>query len=393
MSALDTISAGEVGRRFRLARDNAGWTQQEATDEIGIARTTLVAIEKGSRRIRMDEARQLAKLYGVSVNALFRQEAVHVDLAPRFHKLVDVDDKATDDAVKIMSRLAKAEVELENLLGIERNKKFPAERRILPGDVNQQAETDALEFRSYLGLGNAPITDIVKLLEMELGVRVYVRLVDRRISGLFAYDEALGPCMLLNANHSRAHRAQAAAHECGHFVSTRSKPEVLHTDEDISGREERYADAFGRAFLTPARAVKQKFQEVTAGSDKLLRQHVVVLADYFGVSCESIVRRLEDFRLIKTGAWDWFQSNGGITNQYVKQVLGNPSTTDKQKEDAERTIPLRMGMLAAKAYRQELLTEGQLSELLDMNRLELREVLDDLETEESEADAPLIRSG
>ena len=327
------------------------------------------------------------------MNALFRQEAVHVDLVPRFLKLPDADDKATSEAVRIMSRLAKVEVELENLLGIERTKNFPPERRILPGDVSQQAEIDALEFRSHLGLGNTSITDIVKLLEMELGVRVYVRRVDSRISGLFAHDEALGPCMLLNANHSRTHRTQVAAHECGHFVSTRSSPEVLHTDEDIGSREERYADAFGRAFLMPARAVKQKFQEVTAGSDKLACQHVIVLADHFGVSCESMVRRLEGFQLIKAGAWDWFQANGGITDQYVRQVLGNPNITDKQKEDAERSIPLRLSMLAAKAYQQELLTEGQLSELLNLDRMELREILDDLEIEENEADAPLIRSG
>ena len=49
MSALETIPASEAGRRLRLARDNAGLTQQEATAEIGIARTTLVAIEKGTR--------------------------------------------------------------------------------------------------------------------------------------------------------------------------------------------------------------------------------------------------------------------------------------------------------------------------------------------------------
>lgn len=393
MSALGTIPASEVGRRLRLARDNAGLTQQEATDEIGVARTTLVAIEKGTRRIRIDEAQRLAKLYGVSVNALFRQEAVHVDLVPRFHKLPDADGKAADEAVKIMSCLAKAEVELENLLGIERARNFPAERPILPGDVNQQAEADALEFRLCLGIGNAPITDMVKLLEMELGVRIYVRRVDNRISGVFAYDEALGPCMLLNANHSKTHRAQAAAHECGHFVSTRNKPAVLHTDKDISSREERYADAFGRAFLMPARAVKQKFQEVTAGSDKLARQHVIVLADYFGVSCELMVHRLEGLHLVKAGAWDWFQTNGGITDQCVKQVLGNPDIIDKQKEDSGRPIPLRLGMLAAQAYRQKLLTEGQLSELLDLDRMELREILDNLAMEENEADAPFIRSG
>ena len=45
-------------------------------------------------------------------------------------------------------------------------------------------------------------------LEMELGVRVYVRRLDGRISGLFAYDDGLGACMLLNANHPRDRRTQ-----------------------------------------------------------------------------------------------------------------------------------------------------------------------------------------
>lgn len=225
------------------------------------------------------------------------------------------------------------------------------------------------------------------LLEMEMGVRVYVRRVDGRISGLFAYDEDLGPCILLNANHPRERRTQSAAHECGHLVSTRNMPEVLHTDEVMTSREERYADAFGRAFLTPPRAVMQKFEEVRAGSDLLTRRRVIILAHFFGVSREAMVRRLEELELVKTGTWDWFQANGGITDEHVKQVLGDLSVADNQKADADRPTTLRLNMLAAEAYRQDLLTEGQLSELLDLKRIELRELLDDLEIEGSEADA------
>jgi Zn-dependent peptidase ImmA (M78 family)/DNA-binding XRE family transcriptional regulator len=387
MSALESIPAAAVGDRLRRAREEADLTQQEAADRIDVARTTLVAIEKGQRRVRFDELQHLAKLYSTSVNALLRQEAVHVDLVPRFRKLPDAADNTADEAVAIMAHLAKAEVELENLLGIMRAKNYPPERQILRGDVKAQAEHDALELRQRFGLGNAPITDIVTLLEMEMGVRVYVRRVDGRISGLFAYDEDLGPCILLNANHPRERRTQSAAHECGHLVSTRNMPEVLHTDEVMTSREERYADAFGRAFLTPPRAVMQKFQEVTAGSDRLTRRHVIVLAHFFGVSREAMVRRLEELGLIKTGTWDWFQANGGITDQHVKQVLGDLTVADAQKADADRPTTLRLNMLAAEAYRQDLLTEGQLSELLDLDRIELRELLDDLEIEGSEADA------
>ena len=155
----------------------------------------------------------------------------------------------------------------------------------------------------------------------------------------------------------------------------------------MTSREERYADAFGRAFLTPPRAVMQKFEEVRAGSDRLTRRRVIILAHFFGVSREAMVRRLEELGLVKAGTWDWFQANGEITDQHVKQVLGDLSAADSQKADADRPTTLRLNMLAAEAYRQDLLTEGQLSELLDLERIELRELFDDLEIEGNEADA------
>ena len=225
MSALDAMLPADVGERLRIARENADITQKDAADTIHIARTTLVAIEQGQRRIRIDELQGLAKLYGTSVNALLRREAVHVDLAPRFRKLPDALDTAADEAVGIMSRLARAEVELENLLGVKRVHNYPPERPILRGDVWVQAEQNALELRQRLGLGNAPISDIVTLLELEMGVRVYVRRFDSRISGLFAYDDELGPCILLNANHPRGRRTRLGG----------TRMRALHFDSPTAG--------------------------------------------------------------------------------------------------------------------------------------------------------------
>jgi Zn-dependent peptidase ImmA (M78 family) len=336
--------------------------------------------------VRMGELQRLAKLYGTSVNALFRQEAVHVDLAPRFRKLDGNHGGAAIEAAELLAGLAKAEVELENLLGVHRPRNYPPERPILKGDVRTQAEQDAAELRQRLGLGNAPITDIVTLLEMELGVRVYVRRFDGRISGLFAYDDALGACMLLNANHPRDRRAQTAGHETGHFVSTRREPEILFRHEEENSREERYANAFARAFLTPARAVMQKFQDVTAGSDRMTRRHVIVLAHFFGVSREAMVRRLAELGLVRPGTWDWFQANGGITDEQVRQVLGDLAAPDLQKAEADRPTTLRLNLLAAEAGRQGLLSEGQLARLLRIDRVEVREILNNQEMEGSEGD-------
>ena len=91
---------------------------------IDVARTTLVAIEQGQRRARMIELQKLAKAYGTSVNALLRQEAIHVDFAPRFRKLIGSRDAAAAEAAELMANLARAEAELENLLGVRRAPKL-----------------------------------------------------------------------------------------------------------------------------------------------------------------------------------------------------------------------------------------------------------------------------
>lgn len=382
----EQLTPMEIGERLRLAREQANKTQAEAALAIDVARTTLVAIEQGQRRARMSELQRLAKLYKTSVNALLRREAIYVDLTPRFRKLEIAGDSAADEAVRLLSDLAQAEVELENLLGIKRARNYPPERPIMPGDIRVQAEQDALELRQRLGLGLAPITDIVTLLEMELGIRVFVRRFDGRISGLFAYDDTLGACILLNANHPRERRSQSAGHETGHFISTRTKPEILHLDEQGNSREERYAHAFGRALFTPPRAVMQKFKEVTAGASKLTRRHVIVLAHFFGVSREAMVRRFEELALTKEGTWDWFVNNGGITDEHVRQVLGDLVSPDAQKAEADRPTTLRLNLLAAEVHRRGLLSEGQLARLLRLTRVELREILEETEPDEVDND-------
>ena len=382
----EELSPNELGERLRAARESAKVTQAAAAAEIEVARTTLIAIEQGQRRVRIDEIQKLARLYSTSVNAIFRRESVQVDLAPRFRKLADNTDPAVEEAAGLLAALVKAEVELENLLGVQRPRNYPQERPILQGDVRAQAEQDALELRQWLGIGLGPISDITTLLELDLGARVYVRRLDANISGLFAFEDSVGACILLNANHPRERRAQTGAHELGHFVSTRREPEVYLEDWLENSREERYANAFGRAFLTPARAVMQKFREITAGADRLTRRHVIILAHAFGVSREAIVRRLEELNLTKRGTWEWFVANGGISDDQVKQVLGDLVPVDSQKAEADQPTSLRINLLAGEAWRRGIMSEGQLTRLLRISRVEMRSILDGLDSEGSEAD-------
>lgn len=382
----EALSPVEIGERLRVAREAAKVTQAAAASALEVARTTVVAIEQGQRRAKLEELQRLASLYGVSLNALLRREAVQIDLKPRFRRIGHQDD-GVEGAVAILTTLVQAELELEDLLGVQRSRNDPPERPLLPGDVVLQAEHDAAELRQWLGIGQAPVHDIVSLLELQLGVRVFVRRLPAKVSGLYAYDEAAGPCILLNGAHPRERRAQTGAHELGHLISTRRAPDALYDGSPEASREERYANAFARAFLTPARAVMTLFRDVTAGSSQLTRRHVIVLAHAFGVAREAIVRRLEDLGLTKVGTWDWFEHHGGITNDQARQVLGEAWSVDTRKADAARPVSLRLGMLAREVWKKNFLSEGQLADLLHLDRVEIRELIDAFEDEEVD-DAP-----
>lgn len=378
------LSDQETGRRLRTIRQAQGLRQSDAAEKIRVARTTLVAIEQGKRRIRSDEIQRLARAYGVSVNGILRREAIHLDLAPRFRKLPKSSEQAREGAVLLLNRLISAEVELENALGIQRKQRYPRERPILPGDVAVQAEEDAQELRSWFGLGSGPVLDMVPFLDLQVGMRVYLRPLASTISGLFAYTEAAGACVLLNANHREGRIAQTGAHELGHFITTREEPELLVERDVVQSREEQYASAFARSFLTPGRAVRQRFGELTAGHSHLTRRHVILLAHSFAVSREAMVRRLEELGLVRKGTWDWFQDNGGITDDHFEEVIGHPPEVERPPGSGG-SVPPRVGLLVREAWKRELYSEGQLAGLLALDRLAVRDLLEGAEQEKAEA--------
>jgi Zn-dependent peptidase ImmA (M78 family) len=132
-----------------------------------------------------------------------------------------------------------------------------------------------------------------------------------------------------------------------------------------------------------------QFKNVTAGAKQLTRRHIIVLADAFRVSREAMVRRLEELGLTKEGTWDWFQANGGITDEQARQVLTGESQTDQRRPTNSLLVPQRAAILAGEVWERGLLSEGQLARLLNIDRLELRDLLTTFEAERTGNNAQL----
>ena len=119
------------------------------------------------------------------------------------------------------------------------------------------------------------------------------------------------------------------------------------------------------------------------GASHLTRRHIILLAHFFGVSRQAMVMRLEELGLTKRGTWDWFKDNGGITDEQVRQVLGAASS-DAPHIDAAQSS--RLFLLAIDAWKKDLISEGQMADMLKLGREQIRELLDEAATEQEEAD-------
>ncbi len=369
MSFADNIKLGD---RLRAARATAGLTQEEAAKQLDMARTTMVAIERGDREIRPDELVALASLYNLSVGSLLRPSAVHVDLVGQFRRNLKRGDAPSEQlkSLQMLQRLATSYVELEHRLGQQQSFDYPPVTPIGRGGLERQAEDLAQEVRVRFGLGLAPIADIQTFAELEMGLRVFVRPLPSDVSGVFAYTPELGACVLLNRNHPPTRRSTTLAHEIAHLLTSREEATV-DTEHGRKPPTERFADYFAAAFLMPGTAVRRAFSDHERAASRFSPRHLILMAVKFHVSIEAMCRRLEQLDLLPAGTYDKLRSRG-LNAAFVRDVLGRDYPTENERP------PARQAILAAEAYARGLLSEEQVAELLAVDRVEVRRILDAL---------------
>lgn len=71
-----------LGKAIRIARKAAGMTQEEAGERLGLARTTIVAMELGYRNVRASDLQELAVLYGCDIAQFYEQQEQELPAQP-----------------------------------------------------------------------------------------------------------------------------------------------------------------------------------------------------------------------------------------------------------------------------------------------------------------------
>lgn len=377
---LKNLDQRQLGERLKVARKARGMTQEAVAAKFGMLRTTLVAIEKGNRRVTPAELIEMAKLYGRPVSEFVSRRINKEPLVPQFRLPPDqrnVTESELIAAAMELESLARDYVELEEMNGVVVRPSFPPVYALdVPGVLpDQRGEDVAAEERTRLGLGDGPATDLRSLIEETVGVRVFYLDLPAKVGGLFACNDDLGACIAINRKHPPTRGNWSLAHEYGHFLTTRYLADVDFT-HDHWGKlaAERFADSFAKNFLMPRTGICRRLSELAkAHGTGVTIGDVLSLAHLYRVSAEAIFRRLEELKRIRFGTWDTLREKRGFQPERARSALGLSA------ESRQPMLPLRYRLLAQSAFdHKERLTEGQLMRKLRMDRVSARLELESL---------------
>ena len=73
MERLDTFNIGEI---LRNSRESLGYTQEEIGEKLGLGRDAIIRIEKGTRKISVDEIRHFMNLYNLNIEDILYSKKI-----------------------------------------------------------------------------------------------------------------------------------------------------------------------------------------------------------------------------------------------------------------------------------------------------------------------------
>jgi Zn-dependent peptidase ImmA (M78 family)/DNA-binding XRE family transcriptional regulator len=339
-----------------------------------MARTTIVAIEKGERRLKPQELIELAALFGRHVSELLQKKAPTEAFVTQLRADLPSPIPGDGDLVPFLEDFqlrCEDYVRLEELCQAPLKRHYPPEYEIQGESSELAAEDVAATERSRLDLGEGPLVNLREILETDVGIRVFQLELPSEVAGMFAFADSLGGCIAVNLRHPVERRRASLTHEYGHFLTARYRSEItFEARYERRPAGERFAAAFSRAFLMPAAGLRRRYLELQRERPQgITHGDLYRLAYFYAVSAESMIRRLEELRLIPIGTWEHLKQERFRLRE-AQKFLGLKSIHADDEPFSPRYLAL-----AVEAWQRGELSEGQLARVLRTDRLGARELV------------------
>jgi Zn-dependent peptidase ImmA (M78 family) len=378
-----SIDDEAIGARLQAARRSLGLTQGDVGQKMDMVTSTVSAIEAGKRAVTGAELYSFAQIYARPVSYFLGGEAPQESGSFRY-LFRAVADRLFERAPLVeLERLVDDYDLLEEIVGAP-PPPIPPDYSDFGFQSDQDAETLADMERARLGLGDAPVTDLMDLLDATVGIRTFLVPVKQdNWSSVSVQGHNGRPCIAVNSKDEVYRRQFDLAHEYGHVLVHlfRKDGPPAHIEGGTPGgrvsAEERFANSFASAFLMPRRAVLQQLELVLkANAGQFTDFDMVHLAMHFGVSGQAMTNRLVALRKMTRDTSDAYWKQGGQKFNALAEMLGYDVRDPHGFWEKPAILPTRYRYLAMKAYEDDEISLAKLAELLREPYHDLRSMME-----------------
>jgi Zn-dependent peptidase ImmA (M78 family)/DNA-binding XRE family transcriptional regulator len=267
--------------RIEFARTRRRWTKTRLAEELGVQSRAIQAYEAGEYEPESERLTQIASLLQFPVSFFSGPDLPSIsEHTASFRSMSKMSAALKDSALNAGA--------LAFLLNHWIEARFSLPVAQLPDLSDLSPEEAAATLRRIWGLGHAPISNMIHLLESK-GIRVYSLAIEAREVDAFSVWHEGTPFVFLNTFKSAEHSRFDAGHELGHLV--RDRHSMLH-GKAHSPEMEREANAFASAFLMPR-------DDVVARRPPMVTvPQLMTLKSYWGVSLAALAFRLNSLGLV-----------------------------------------------------------------------------------------------
>jgi Zn-dependent peptidase ImmA (M78 family)/transcriptional regulator with XRE-family HTH domain len=384
------LALNGLGARLRLAREQVGLSQQEAADELGIAREIISYWEHERRVPSQAQLDCLATAYGTTVRYITGRETSTsgADEHALLYRRIDAQARHTREAAKHWLSFLNSWAVLQ----VARGERLPGRGRP-PKELVQatQSVTDSRRasaladcVRKHYDVGFDAIPDLFAFLDGQ-GTLVFRAPLGRLskpgdVSGIYYNHPQLGHCILINSDMTHGRQVFTLAHECAHALFHYRETGMVSRAGDTD-RKERFADAFAGHLLVPAATVRA----IVARDHVRDAFEVIRLQRYFRVSYATMLYRLKVEGLLTDQQYEEYQ---GYSPSYLATRLGF-DVSDYQQPRQSRGVTLGMYPSSVLWRVLALLRDNELSPIdaSSLLQVSLDTVLRDLLARPEEASA------
>ncbi|WP_298437392.1 XRE family transcriptional regulator [Geobacter sp.] len=338
---------------IREFREQSGISQEELGKLAGVTRQTIAAWEKGERTPTLEQLARIAKALRVPLELFLGAPAA---TGPTLLFRADKSEAISAELRTLLARLAQDYSYVERLAG---SLPILPESRPLDGYDFYTIERIAREIRDWLGVEDAPLGDVLSLLEGK-GLKVILHSLPNEVSGFSAYTEELGAVIFVNAAHRTERQYFTALHELSHLIFHRREYQTTASKVVKNDPREKAANHLAGAVLLPRTLLEA---ELNSYRNRWIPEPLLLdLKLRYGVSMRTIIIRAEQM--------------GIISKKVMGQQLGIlDKKYGKENERGELPKPQTLSRLERLVYRtllDEKITASRAAEILLKPLIEIR---------------------